>query len=150
HFFVGERDGLLVLDGREDRLERLGGRGRAQDDVRGGGGRDVDEAVASAGGDPDAGQSALFQPIDGGARRHRDDRRPVLRDLLRQQLVVLPGGQPDNGQLVRVRVDDRQRALPDGAGGAEDGNALHELATAEDAGDAEDLQLSVLGVLGGR
>ena len=66
------------------------------------------------------------QPIDRGAGRHRDDARPVARDLLREQLGVLAGREADDLQSIGVRVDDGQRALADRAGGAEDGDALHQ------------------------
>ena len=65
------------------------------------------------------------QPIEGRAGRHRDDARPIARDLLGEQLGVLAGGEPDDLQPIGVRVDDGQRALADRAGRAEDGDAFH-------------------------
>ena len=58
------------------------------------------------------------------AGRHRRDARPIARDLRRQQLRVLAGGQADHPQPIGVRVDDRQRALADRAGRAEDGDRV--------------------------
>ena len=51
--------------------------------------------------------------------------RAVARDLLGEQLGVLAGGEADDLQAIGMRVDDRERALADRAGRAEDGDALH-------------------------
>ena len=65
------------------------------------------------------------KPIERLARRHRDDARPVARDLLAEQLGILAGREADDRQAIGMRVDDGQRALPDRSGRAEDGDAFH-------------------------
>ena len=65
------------------------------------------------------------EPIDRRGVGHGRNTRPVARDLLGEQLGVLAGGEADDLQPVGMRVDDRQRALADRAGRAEDGDAFH-------------------------
>ena len=48
------------------------------------------------------------------------------RDLLGEARDVLAGRERDDPQPIGMRVDDRQRALPDRAGRAEDRDALHQ------------------------
>ena len=50
------------------------------------------------------------------AGAHGDEARTVSVNLLRQQFGVLAGGERDDLELSRVRLDHRQRALADRAG----------------------------------
>ena len=70
-------------------------------------------------------RTGLLQAIDRRARRHRRDARTVVRDLRREQFGVLAGGEADDLEPIGMRVHDRQRALADGAGGSENGDADH-------------------------
>ena len=128
-FLVRQRDALPMLDRRQHRLESVGpGRGaQHQIDVRMRG--HGDEAIASRAGDGRAG-SRVFQAVDGVARSHRDDGGPVARGLLGETLGVLPCGQADHPEPIRVRINDRQRTLTNRAGGSENGDALHPLRSA--------------------
>jgi hypothetical protein len=55
-------------------------------------------------------------------RSHGGDARPVLLHLLGEQLGVGAGGKPYDMEPTGMGVDDGERAAPDGAGRAEDGN----------------------------
>ena len=93
--------------------------------MRGDGG----EAVAARASDEDVRASArragLPQAVDRLARGHRGHAGPIPRDLGRQQIGVLARREADDLKVIGMRVDDRERAPADGAGGAEDGDALH-------------------------
>ena len=125
HFLVGQGDRLAGVDGGKRRLQRRRPRRRAEDDVhRGMGGHRGQPARAPAGGDG-LRQALPLQLGERLRRRQRDDGRPVARRLRGQARGVGAGGETGDCEPVRVRVDDREGAPPDGAGRAEDGDVLH-------------------------
>jgi hypothetical protein len=123
-FLVRERDGLAALDCREHGLERFGPGRRTEHEidvgVRGHGGEPVAPGARQRGRRRQPGREAIERPAGG----HRDDRRPVSGHLPREHLHVAARGEPDDLEAPRMRVDDRQGALPDRAGRSENGDAF--------------------------
>ena len=74
---------------------------------------------------PGSGACYLPQAVDRRSGRHRDTLGAISRNLIGEPFDVLARGEPHDTQSIGVRVDDGQRALADGAGGAEDGDAFH-------------------------
>ena len=103
HFLVRERDGFPRVDRSKHRLERVGA-GRSADD-------DIDVGM---GGDGD-------QPFAARLRCQRGNRRAERLGLFAQALAVRSGREADHFQLVRMRADDVERALPDRSGRPENG-----------------------------
>ena len=83
-------------------------------------GCDRNESRAAASRDDDVRCAVLAQSIDRRSRRHRGDAGSIARDLRAQQFRVLAGREPDDRQPIGVRLDDRERTLPDRTGRAED------------------------------
>ena len=123
-FLVGERDRLAQLDRRQHRFERFGSTRRAQHDFGIRVGSNRDQTVAPGWRNRDAAERRPFEPVDRHPCCHRGDPRPVARDLLGEELVVVAGGEPDHLQPIGMRVDHRQGAAADRAGRSEDGYAF--------------------------
>ena len=117
HFLVRERDRLSVFDRRKDRFQPVRAGRRAEDDVHVGCGRDRNQPVAARSRQHGAFHSGGAKPVEGLARRHRDNVRPVSRDLLGEQSGVLTGREAHHGQAIAMGVHNGQRAASDGAGG---------------------------------
>ena len=87
-------------------------------------GRHCHETVATGTGHRRAGARTL-QPIDRLSRCHGHDSGLIAGDLLSETVGVLSGGEADHLEAISVCVDDRERALPNRAGRAENGDAFH-------------------------
>ena len=107
HFLVGERDGFAGVDRGKDGLERVGPR-RCAD-------HDVDVRVGGDGNQPLAARC-------GRQRRYRGAER---RRLFAQAIGIRPGGKPDDRELVRMRADHVERALPDRSRRAQNSEPFH-------------------------
>ncbi len=87
---------------------------------------DGDEPLTACAGDGHLGRrSVLRETIPSRCGRHRGNARTISRNLRREQIGVLARGEADDLQPIGMRVDDRERALSDRAGGSEDGDAFH-------------------------
>ena len=125
HFLVGQRDGLARLDRREDRFERRGAGGRAQDEIDVGMGRDGNQRIAP--GAVLGGQFSsqhLAQLVHRAAGGHGDGLRLVAGDLRRERGSVAACRQRDHLDAIGVRVGHRQRARADRSRRAENRDAL--------------------------
>ena len=67
------------------------------------------------------------QPFAAPFRRERGDLRAERLGLFTQPLAVRSGRKADDRQLVRMRTDDVERALPDRSGRSENGEVFQKL-----------------------
>src|SRR6266542_4386752 len=121
---VREADRLAGLDGGRGRAEprRAGDRGEHEVHVRVGRREDRSGVAADH---LDAGGDEPAQLARGGLVRDRDEARVEAAHLLGEPGDVLAGGERDDLEPLGEGRDDVQRLDADGAGRAEDGDALH-------------------------
>jgi hypothetical protein len=109
NLLVCKRDGLSGINRGKNCLERVSA-GRSADD-------DVDVGMCGH----------RDQPFAARRRRECGNRRAERFGLFAQALAVRSGRKADHLQLVRMRTNDGERALPDRSGRPENGESLQKL-----------------------
>ena len=128
--FVGDPDGLAGLDGFVGGFQSGDADDGADHEIGVGMGRDLHRArravrrLRSACPRPTFFSLSCRWSAD-SCRRHGDDLGMPSPRLLEGQIDVASGGQADHREAVGEGLDDLQRALADGSGGPEDGDAFH-------------------------
>ena len=111
HLFVGQRDRLSRIDRRKHRFEPRGAGRRANHDVHVWMGGDRDQTLRAGRG--------LFCAVTLRHRAqrvfagHRHNGRLKFERLLKQQIGIGAGSEPNHAKLVGMRAHDIQSALPD-------------------------------------
>ena len=124
-FLVREGHVLARLERAVGRYEAHRADRRRHDDAGLGMRRDLYHPVG-ADAHPDAGEiHEAREGLAGWRRRHRDQLRPIARDLLRQPLDVRAGREADDAEASAKGIHDAQDVGAHRAGGAEDGEAFH-------------------------
>jgi hypothetical protein len=123
NFLVRDADAFAGLQRGVDGRDARGADDRRDDGVRlrhrGDGARAFD-----AGDDLDRNLHERAQALRIGIAAHGDERGTIALDLFGEQLDVRTGREAANAQAIGERVDDGERALADGTGAAEDGEAI--------------------------
>ncbi len=119
-FLVGERQTAALAGGLEGRLEAGGADDRRHDAVGRLGGSGNDGVGSGGDADTGAGERRLQLAVEGRIADDGETRARAARRLGESGDVALRG-ECDDLKGVRVALDEVERALADGAGGAEDG-----------------------------